>query len=124
MDDPIYENDGKYYYVVPNTPSLIYRNVSQDLSKILSENIFSEDCSRFLSIKSWRNNYISLSINSIAAAAIVAKNILAHSITNYIKISFMHNKMYVKNWLSQLGTFCLLIYIKKACTKRIGINNI
>ena len=52
MDDPIYENDGKYYYVVPNTPSLIYRNVSQDLSKILSENIFSEDCSRFLSIKS------------------------------------------------------------------------
>lgn len=80
MDAPIYENDGKYYYVVPNTPSLIYRNVSQELSKILSENIFSEDCSRFLSIKSWRNNYISLSINSIAAAAIVAKNILAHSI--------------------------------------------
>ncbi|MBU5242081.1 N(5)-(carboxyethyl)ornithine synthase, partial [Lactococcus lactis] len=52
MDDPIYENDGKYYYVVPNTPSLIYRNVSQDLSKLLSENIFSEDCSRFLSFKS------------------------------------------------------------------------
>ncbi|PUA16219.1 N(5)-(carboxyethyl)ornithine synthase [Lactococcus lactis subsp. lactis] len=52
MDAPIYENDGKYYYVVPNTPSLIYRNVSQELSKILSENIFSEDCSRFLSIKS------------------------------------------------------------------------
>ncbi|MGF2027930.1 N(5)-(carboxyethyl)ornithine synthase, partial [Lactococcus lactis] len=48
----IYENDGKYYYVVPNTPSLIYRNVSQDLSKLLSENIFSEDCSRFLSFKS------------------------------------------------------------------------
>ncbi|PHA06117.1 N(5)-(carboxyethyl)ornithine synthase, partial [Bacillus sp. AFS051223] len=48
MDAPIYENDGKYYYFVPNTPSLIYRNVSQELSKILSENIFSEDCSRFL----------------------------------------------------------------------------
>ena len=45
---PIYENDGKYYYVVPNTPSLIYRNVSQELSKILSENIFKEDCSRFI----------------------------------------------------------------------------
>ncbi|MBU5242605.1 N(5)-(carboxyethyl)ornithine synthase, partial [Lactococcus lactis] len=48
MDDPIYENDGKYYYVVPNTPSLIYRNVSQELSKILSENIFRKDCSRFI----------------------------------------------------------------------------
>ena len=45
------EKSGEYY-VVPNTPSLIYRNVSQDLSKILSENIFSEDCSRFLSFKS------------------------------------------------------------------------
>ncbi|KKW72113.1 alanine dehydrogenase, ald [Lactococcus cremoris] len=52
IDAPIYENAGKYYYVVPNTPSLIYRNVSQELSKILSENIFSEDCSRFLSFKS------------------------------------------------------------------------
>jgi N5-(carboxyethyl)ornithine synthase len=47
MDDPIYESAGIYYYVVPNTPSLIYRNVSQSLSKILSENIFREDCSRF-----------------------------------------------------------------------------
>ncbi|MCT0441057.1 N(5)-(carboxyethyl)ornithine synthase, partial [Lactococcus lactis subsp. lactis] len=48
IDAPIYENDGKYYYVVPNTPSLIYRNVSQELSKILSENIFRKDCSRFI----------------------------------------------------------------------------
>ncbi|WP_259766962.1 alkaline shock response membrane anchor protein AmaP [Lactococcus lactis] len=48
MNAPIYEKEGKYYYVVPNTPSLIYRNVSQNLSKILSEHVFKEDCSRFI----------------------------------------------------------------------------
>lgn len=47
LSHPIYKEEGKYYYVVPNTPSLAYRNVSRILSKILSEYIFKSDTSRF-----------------------------------------------------------------------------
>ncbi len=47
LSHPIYKEEGNYYYVVPNTPSLAYRNVSKILSKILSEHIFKSDTSRF-----------------------------------------------------------------------------
>lgn len=51
MAEPMYKEDGKYYYVLPNTPSLTYRNVSKILSKVLSEHLFTEDSSRFNKIK-------------------------------------------------------------------------
>lgn len=48
VDDPIYEKDGLYYYTVPNTPALAYRNISKILSKQFSEYVFKKDLSSFL----------------------------------------------------------------------------
>ena len=39
MKDSIYKEKGIYYYCVPNTPSMAYRNVSPMLSKQLSKYI-------------------------------------------------------------------------------------
>lgn len=43
ISNPIYEEQGLYHYVVPNTPSLAYRNVSKILSKEFSQHVFKKD---------------------------------------------------------------------------------
>lgn len=40
ISNPIYEKEGKFYYVVNNAPSIFYREASREISKSLSENIF------------------------------------------------------------------------------------
>lgn len=47
MKDSIYKEKGIYYYCVPNTPSMAYRNVSPMLSKQLSKYIFKENVEVF-----------------------------------------------------------------------------
>lgn len=47
LSDSIYKEKGIYHYVVPNTPSVIYRNVSKILSKQLSQYVFKKDISVF-----------------------------------------------------------------------------
>lgn len=54
IDHPIYKEKGLYYYVVPNVPSIFYRNISQLLSKVLSEHIFRKDVVVFNEIKERR----------------------------------------------------------------------
>jgi len=51
IDDPIYIEDDVYYYVVNNSPSLLYREASRLISNSFTENIYSknpEDFLRFL----------------------------------------------------------------------------
>jgi len=48
---PIYKENGIYYYVVPNTPSIVHRSISSILSKTLSEHIFRRDVNQFNKIK-------------------------------------------------------------------------
>lgn len=45
--EPIYLEDGIYYYVVNNAPSLIYRKSSIDISESLSKWVFKIDAKRF-----------------------------------------------------------------------------
>ncbi len=47
MKDSIYKENGIYYYCVPNTPSIAYRNISPILSKQLSKYIFKENVEVF-----------------------------------------------------------------------------
>ncbi len=47
MGDSIYEKDGIYYYCVPNTPSIAYRNVSALISKQLSKYVFKDNVDVF-----------------------------------------------------------------------------
>lgn len=47
---PIYEENGHYYYVVNNAPSVLYRKASFDISESFSKYVFNEDCSRFNSL--------------------------------------------------------------------------
>ena len=47
IDDPIYEENGRFFYVVNNSPSLIYRTSSKFLSQSLSSNIFRGGFKRF-----------------------------------------------------------------------------
>lgn len=54
IEHPIYKEKGIYYYVVPNVPSIFYRNVSKILSKVLSESIFQKDVVIFNKIKEIR----------------------------------------------------------------------
>lgn len=51
LSDSIYKEDGIYYYVVPNTPSIAYRNVSRILSQQLSRYVFKKDVTRFTEIR-------------------------------------------------------------------------
>lgn len=48
VSDPIYENNGIYYYTLPNTPTFAYRNVSGILSEQFSKYIFKNDISCFI----------------------------------------------------------------------------
>lgn len=47
IDNPIYEVDGRFFYEVNNSPSLIFRTSSRFLSKALSEHIFKKGFKRF-----------------------------------------------------------------------------
>ena len=40
LENPIYEEDGRFYYLVNNTPALFYRSVSEILSQEFRLNIF------------------------------------------------------------------------------------
>ncbi|GAB2026854.1 Rossmann-fold NAD(P)-binding domain-containing protein [Lactovum odontotermitis] len=51
LSDSIYKENGLYYYVVPNTPSIAYRNISKYLSRQLSRYVFKEDTARFNEIR-------------------------------------------------------------------------
>lgn len=48
IDNPVYENDGRLFYEVNNSPSLIYRTASRYLSKAFAAHVFSgKGLSRF-----------------------------------------------------------------------------
>lgn len=47
INNPIYEEDGLFYYIVNNAPSLIYRKTSYEISKSFSKYIFEKDVKRF-----------------------------------------------------------------------------
>ncbi|MGX2946203.1 N(5)-(carboxyethyl)ornithine synthase [Enterococcus alishanensis] len=48
VDQPIYQENGLYYYTLPNTPIFAYRNISKVLSKQFSHYIFKEDLTRLI----------------------------------------------------------------------------
>ena len=47
IDRPLYEEGGRFFYEVNNSPSIIYRTSSRFLSKALSESVFRLGVSRF-----------------------------------------------------------------------------
>lgn len=50
ISKPIYEEDGIFYYVVNNSPSILYRESSAYISKIFSEVVFNFDIEKFLDL--------------------------------------------------------------------------
>lgn len=50
IDKPMYERDGRYFYEVNNSPSLIYRTASHFLSKAFSDYIFKPGFERFVRV--------------------------------------------------------------------------
>lgn len=48
ISNPIYEYENKYYYVVNNAPSILYREASKEISKSLSKNILRKGIKYFL----------------------------------------------------------------------------
>lgn len=48
MSKPIYEKNGKYYYVVNNAPSVFFRKASFEISKSISKNILKRGIELFL----------------------------------------------------------------------------
>ena len=47
LDNPIYEKDGLYYYVVNNAPSVLYKTASEQISKAFSEYVYKTDFAKF-----------------------------------------------------------------------------
>ncbi len=47
MENPIYKEDGKYFYAINNTPSIFYRESSGIISSAFSEWIYKKDLQRF-----------------------------------------------------------------------------
>lgn len=47
IDNPIYKEDGIYYYEVNNAPSIYYRNASNLISKSFSKHVYKPDVSKF-----------------------------------------------------------------------------
>lgn len=45
--NPMYEEDGLFFYVVNNAPSLLYRKTSYEISKSFSEWVYKKDIARF-----------------------------------------------------------------------------
>ncbi len=50
ISNPIYEENGLYFYEVNNAPSLLYRKTSKEISRSFSENVYKKDISRFLNL--------------------------------------------------------------------------
>lgn len=48
VEEPIYQENGLYYYTLPNTPIFAYRNISKVLSKQFSHYIFKQDITKFI----------------------------------------------------------------------------
>jgi len=51
ISDPLYEKDGIYYYVVANTPSLLFRESSKEISKAFSKYVYCHSLEEFDSIE-------------------------------------------------------------------------
>ncbi|MCQ4637541.1 N(5)-(carboxyethyl)ornithine synthase [Anaerovorax odorimutans] len=47
IDDPIYKEDGLYFYEVNNVPSIFYKNSSVDISRSFCKNVYSRDVKCF-----------------------------------------------------------------------------
>lgn len=47
ISEPMYEENGLFFYEVNNAPSLLYRRTSYEISRSFSEWVFKEDVSRF-----------------------------------------------------------------------------
>jgi N5-(carboxyethyl)ornithine synthase len=47
IDNPMYEEDGLFFYEVNNAPSLLYRTTSFEISKSFSEWVYKKDVKRF-----------------------------------------------------------------------------
>lgn len=47
INNPIYKKDNVYYYVVNNSPSILFRQASSKISKAFSENVYKEDVKIF-----------------------------------------------------------------------------
>lgn len=52
IDDPLYEENGLYFYEVNNAPSIFFRRTSIEISKSFSKWIFKEDVIRFFNLLS------------------------------------------------------------------------
>ncbi len=50
ISNPIYEENGIFFYEVNNAPSLLYRRTSFEISKAFSENVYKTDISKFLKL--------------------------------------------------------------------------
>lgn len=50
IDNPIYEDDGVFFYEVNNAPSVLYRKSSFDISDSLTTYVFNEDIDRFIKL--------------------------------------------------------------------------
>jgi len=47
MENPVYKDDGKYFYAINNSPSIFYRETSRIISSVFSEWIYKKDIKRF-----------------------------------------------------------------------------
>lgn len=50
ISNPIYKENGLYYYVVNNAPSVMYREASIEISKSFSQNVYSRGIQAFLNL--------------------------------------------------------------------------
>ncbi len=50
IDKPVYKSDGKYYYVVNNSPSLFYKSISKVISEAFVEHVYSHSISEYLDL--------------------------------------------------------------------------
>lgn len=50
IDNPIYEEDGLFFYEVNNVPSLIFRTASIEISKAFSKWVYQKDVKQFLDL--------------------------------------------------------------------------
>ena len=48
IDSPLYESDGVFYYVVNNSPSLLYRQASKIICDVFTKYIYSRDPNEFI----------------------------------------------------------------------------
>lgn len=50
IQDPVYQENGLWFYEVNNAPSLLYRRTSYEISRSFSEHVYKEDVNRFFNI--------------------------------------------------------------------------